>query len=306
MIHIVVNEKSKTGKGQNVWREVKKTLEYQKVPYKEYKTEYVGHATGIAKHLCDVVKDGDKVVILGGDGTINEFINGITDFDKIRLGIIPSGSGNDFARGLGIKGTPQFLINRILDIKECQTIDIGSITIVDKGIERKFAISSGVGLDAIVCKKANGSKLKKQLNKLGLGQITYIVLTIINLFTMETMDAQIEYDGGKRSVKKMIFSAAMNFSAEGGGVPMAPKADAKDGLLSVCCVHGIPKWKTFFLLPLLVMAKHENIKGFNIINSRYFHLKATQPMTLHTDGEYIADVKEVLYECLPDRLKLII
>lgn len=306
MIHVVVNEKSKTGKGQSVWMQVKETLDYQKIEYRVYKTEYEGHATCIAKQLSETIKDDEKVVILGGDGTINEFINGITDFDKILLGIVPSGSGNDFARGLGIKGTPEFLLNRILDAKNHHTIDIGKITLVDTGMERKFAISSGLGLDAIVCKKANKSKLKKKLNKLGLGQITYIVLTVINLFTMETMDAQIKFDGGTRSIKNMIFSAAMNFSAEGGGVPMAPGADAKDGLLSICCVHGIPKWKTFFYLPLLVMAKHENIKGFDIINSGYFHLKAKQPMVLHTDGEYIADVKEVIYECLPEKLKIII
>ena len=56
-----------------------------------------------------------------------------------------------------------------------------------------------------------------------------------------------------------------------------------------------------------ISLKHKfNIKGFDIINSGYFHLKAKQPMVLHTDGEYIADVKEVIYECLPEKLKIII
>ena len=305
MYTFIVNPNARSGLGHKIWSSLEETLKEKNVKYEVFFTKYQHHATNL---VADITSSGEErtIVALGGDGTMNEVLNGMSHFDKVRVGLIPTGSGNDFARGLGISGKPQDLMNKYLDMDSYDRIDVGSITVVDSGMERKFAISSGLGLDAIVCKKANASKLKKQLNKIGLGQVTYIVLTVINLFTMETMDVEIEYDGEKKSVSKMIFSAAMNFYAEGGGVPMAPKADVKDGLLSVCCVHGIAKWKTFFLLPFLVMAKHEGIKGFEIINSRYFHLKAKGPMILHTDGEYIADVREILYECLPEKLKLLI
>lgn len=81
----------------------------------------------------------------------------------------------------------------------------------------------GAGLDALVCKKALKSKVKDALNKLHLGKLTYLFLTVQSLFTMQTTDAAAVFDGkGQQNRKKMIFAAAMNFRAEGGGVPMAP------------------------------------------------------------------------------------
>ena len=84
----------------------------------------------------------------------------------------------------------------------------------------------------------------------------------------------------------MIFAASMNLPAEGGGVPMAPDASPQDGLLSLSSAAGIAKWRTFFLLPLLVAAKQEGIKGFNIRDEKGFRVVLDKPMVLHADGEY--------------------
>ena len=109
-----------------------------------------------------------------------------------------------------------------------------------------------------------------------------------------------------KEFKGLIFSAAMNFFAEGGGVPMAPRATAIDGKLSVCTVHKIPKWLTFLYLPILVLAKHEHLPGVNITDCKTLDLKLEVPMTLHADGEYLGDVTDVQYECLPEKLRLIV
>ena len=99
--------------------------------------------------------------------------------------------------------------------------------------------------------------------------------------------------------------ACMNFRAEGGGVPMAPGASAIDGKLSLASASGIPKWKTFFCLPLLVMAKHEGIKGFDIFESAECEISTDKPVVLHTDGEYIDDVSKIRYECLKSKLYML-
>ncbi len=304
MYYFIVNKSSRTGKGAEIWKNIRKILKIRDVKYSSWETMYKGHATELAKKICNMPDEEINLIVLGGDGTVNEVINGMCNFHKVNFGIIPTGSGNDFARGLNIKCTPEEQLGIILNSRKTETIDIGLSTYGN--VKRYFAISSGIGLDAIVCKKALTSKLKTILNKLHLGKLTYIILTIQTLFSMTTADITISYDGKKRKCKKMIFAAAMNFRAEGGGVPMAPRADAKDGLLSVCCVHGIPKWRTFFCLPLLVMAKHERIKGFDIVNCKKCHLKSNRPMVLHADGEYCEDVKEVNFECIPEKLRLIV
>ena len=310
MIYFIVNEHSRTGEGTGIWKEVETELKKRKVEYKAYVTEYPEHAFLLAEEITSLSSEEIKLVVLGGDGTMNEVINGIKNFEKVRFGMIPTGSGNDMARGLGITGTPKENLNRILKAvksgKEADYVmDLGEVRWNGGKRPRLFAISAGLGLDAIVCKKALSSKLKKALNKIHLGKLTYILLTVQNLFSMKTEDVAAVIDGkGSRNMKKLIFSAAMNLPAEGGGVPMAPRAVSNDGELSVCWAHGIPKWKTFFCLIPLVMAKHEAIKGFEVTNCKTCKLHMKAPIVLHADGEYCGDVTDVEIRCIPGKLRI--
>jgi len=230
MLHFIVNKYSRSGKGERIWEAVEMYLKANNIEYREHTTEYRGHAIELAREICELPEEDIRLVTLGGDGTINEVVNGMTNFDKVRFGIIPTGSGNDFARGLGLTGTPTEHLERILNSKEDFVIDLGQVTWNGCEKPRKFAISSGVGMDAIVCEKVEVSPLKKILNKLHLGKLTYVLITIHTLFSMTTTTMTTKIDGKGKRFKKMIFVAAMNFRAEGGGVPMSPKADAQDGL----------------------------------------------------------------------------
>lgn len=307
MIHFIVNEHSRSGKGVRVWKQVEELLKKEEEPYRIWKTEYEGHATKLAEEISSLAEEEIKLVVVGGDGTINEAVNGITEFERIRFGVIPTGSGNDCARGLGVMGTPQELLLRILESKGTKTIDLGRVSWKDCEKPRLFIISSGVGMDALVCKKAITSKVKRILNRIGLGKLTYLIITIQSILSMQTSDTKVVIDKDRKTLyKNHIFSAAMNFRAEGGGVPMAPDADAQDGKLSICTVHGIPKLATFLILPFLVAAKHERFRGVKIENCKSCDLYMNKPMVLHTDGEYCGDVTEVHYECLPGKLRMLI
>lgn len=305
MYYFIVNPKSRSGKGIMIWREVKEYLDNNKISYKAVNTRYEGHATELAGSLPKIKEGRHNLIVIGGDGTINEVINGIRDFDTVNLGVIPTGSGNDFARGMGIKEKPAELIEKIVERPQIKKLDIGQAEFQNNNKKRYFAISGGVGLDAIVCKKALTSKIKKILNKIHLGKLTYLILTVQTLFSMTTADFEVYVDGEKRKYNKVIFAAAMNFRAEGGGVPMTPKALADDGELSMCIVHTIPKWRTFFCLPLLCTARHERLKGFEIFNCKECRIRINRPMVLHNDGEYLGDVDEVVFTCVPGKLNII-
>ncbi len=310
-LHFLLNTTARTGGSSAIWKEVETILHREQIPYEVHVTKYEKAATDIAAKLSASDEEQVNLIVIGGDGTINEVLNGIQDFDRIRLGIIPAGSGNDFARGLGLKkGVDAF--RDILDSLRREEkgtpllrMDLGEVIHDDES--RFFGISSGIGLDAIVCKKALHSGLKKFLNRIHLGQLTYIILTVISLFTMRTADVDVIFgtDGKVRHVKKLIFGAGMNLYAEGGGVPMAPQADPADGKLSLCMAYGIPKIVTFFCLPFLMAAKHEKIRGFSIWNCPSFTLRTSEPMTLHTDGEYGGEVTEVTFRCHEKKLWVI-
>lgn len=307
MVYFIVNEHSRSGKGAGVWKQLEELLKKEEVPYQVRRTEYAGHAVELAEEISSMEEGEIKLVAVGGDGTINEVVNGIVDFEKIQFGAIPTGSGNDFARGLGIQETPQEILLRILESKGTKRIDIGKVSWEGCEKPRLFLISSGVGMDALVCKKALTSKLKRVLNRLHLGKLTYLLITIQTILSMQTADTRVVIDQNRRTLyKNQIFSAAMNFRAEGGGIPMAPDADAQDGLLSVCTIHGIPKLLTFFVLPFLVAAKHERFRGVKIENCTTCDLYMNKPLVLHTDGEYCGDVTEVHFECLPGKLRILL
>ena len=312
MLYFIANETARTGKGVGVWRQVQIELREKKIPYKVYMTEYKEHATEIAKMLSEKDEEDICIVVVGGDGTLNEVINGITDFEKVRISLIPAGSGNDFARNLQIMSSPKERLERILECVDKGTdcferIDLGVASWSEERKSRKYAISSGVGMDALVCKKNTTSKVKVIMNKLGLGKVSYLIVTVQSLLTMETADMAVKVDGsGILNFKRTIFAAAMNAKAEGGGVPMAPKASVQDGLLSTCFVYKFTKFGALLRLPFLATGTHEHFKGFKVFDCKNIEIKIKKPMALHTDGEYLGDVTEVSYNCLPGVMKFMV
>ena len=312
-IQIIVNNGAGTGRAHRVWNETQCLLRGYKIKYEAHMTRYEGHAAKLAEQISRVKgEEPVYLLVVGGDGTINEVLNGITDFDKVRFGVIPTGSGNDFGRNLKLPKTPKESLREICAcIRKDQRgealyrIDLGQVSWEGCEKPRIFGISSGLGLDALVCKKALHSRLKQVLNRFHLGKLTYLALTVQSLFTMETANAKVVTEHGGYILPKMIFAAAMNLPAEGGGVPMAPHASVQDGLLSLGSASGIAKWQTFFLLPFLVAAKQEHINGFTIRNEKGFRLILDKPMVLHADGEYCADVTRVEFRCLEKKLWLL-
>ena len=306
MYNFIVNRTSGGGKSQKIWGEVEQELHRRNTIFAVYFTEYFGHAGELAEMICSQDEDEIYLIVVGGDGSVNEVINGMHHFEKVKFGYIPTGSGNDFGRGLQIKGTATENLNHILDATEVTQMDIGEVWWKNCSKPRHFAISSGVGLDADVCKAALHSRLKKVLNKVGMGSLTYLLLTVKALFSMPTTNAKIIYDGNTTNTfSKMICIVGMNHRYEGGGVPMAPQAVAFDGLLSVCCIYGISRLRAFFLLPLLVIGKHEKLQGFEVHNCMEFELEISRPMALHADGENCGDVKHMKFKCLKGKLNMV-
>lgn len=309
MLYFIVNEKSKSGNAKQIWKEIEEVLKVRNVSYQAFVSEYRGHAGKLAAEISAMDDDDICLVAVGGDGTANEVINGITDFEKVRFGVIPTGSGNDLARGLSLSKDPKNGVIHILNAmkktrEDTWCMDLGEVSFGEE--KRLFAISAGIGLDALVCKKALKSKIKDLLNKIRLGKLTYLVLTVQSLFTMQTADAELIFDQEEGLQKRgMIFTAAMNFKAEGGGVPMAPAASARDGKLSFCEAAGIPKWRTFLCLPFLVAAKHTSIKGFSVTDAKECTIRLNRPMVVHADGEYCGEVMEVHFHCLPGKLRVL-
>ena len=336
MFYFIVNTKSKTGRSVKVWHQIEEELHNRHVEYEAFLTSHAGHAGKLAAALCREKQAPLDIVVFGGDGTVNEVINGIDDFTKVRLGYLPTGSGNDFGRGLKLPQDALKGLENILESKKTVQIDLGIVTSNLDETGHRFAISSGIGLDAAVCYEANHTKLKKRLNRIGLGKLTYVLLTLRQIFVRERTDAKIETDGlfaqdaspiqdtksmqdGKVmqdekkiqdkkfiQIKDMVFAAAMNLPAEGGGVPMAPDANPRDGKLMLCCFYGKGRLATLLRFPLLIVGKQKSISTYRMYPFSECKIHTKMPVTLHFDGEYGGEVTDVIFSCLPQKLTMFV
>ncbi|MCF0131340.1 MAG: YegS/Rv2252/BmrU family lipid kinase [Pseudobutyrivibrio sp.] len=302
MFEFIVNKNSGSGAAAAAWDELESLLKTKNVEYNLHVTERVGHATKLAHDITSVDED-IKLVVFGGDGTLNEVINGIRDFERVELGYIPSGSANDFSRGVGLIGSHEDILNRILENDRCVRVDLGQVD-TDDGRSRLFCVSSGIGVDALVCKQVDEGRLKKLLNRFNAGSAAYGITTVGDIFTMPFADATITYNGHVSPVRGVIFAAAMNGAYEGGGIPMVPYAKPTSSQLSAVVAHDIPRIFCFEMLLKLIKGKHRGCRGIDFFDFHVMNIVMDRPMCVHADGEIVGFHKTVVFRCLPSKLKL--
>lgn len=278
----IVNPKARSGMGEMIWRMLEPELKKRRVVYRVHMTRKQRHAEKIAEKIT---ADGGRhtVIVLGGDGTVNETVNGICFPEKVILGYIPIGSSNDFARGLAIPKDPKEALEIILQPKKIIHMDIG---VLSGKRSRRFLVSAGIGFDAAVCHEVCVSRLKVLLNKIGLGKLSYAVVALDRLIKDRPARLTLTLPDGERKVfEKAYFAAFMNLPFEGGGFKFGPQASPEDGMLDVVVAYGLSLPKILFLLPLAFGGKHVGFKGVSIFRCAGLKVESENALPLHTDGE---------------------
>lgn len=188
--YLIINEQASSGNGRKVARKVIQQLKQQELKYTALYTDYAGHEK-LTKELAETTllpwsEDLDVstfpiLVVLGGDGTLHNVINSLLPYDSaIPLSYIPCGSGNDFARGVGLSRNIDKALHQILRTrrpKEIQTIHYVEANQEEIGLATN---NVGLGLDAAIVEKPT-NRHQKALNKFKLGSLSYIS-SIIHVF----------------------------------------------------------------------------------------------------------------------------
>ena len=308
MYHIVINPASRSGKGIKIWKEqVEPMLHRENITFRSYFSRRAGDVSQLVREICNSSGDTPQtLIILGGDGTINEALQGLDNNANITLGYIPTGSSNDFARDLKIPKEPTAALDLILHQGKICTMDLGTIT-YDDGCKRRFVVSTGIGYDAAVCEEALHSKIKAFCNKIGLGKLTYLGIALKQLFATKAAPCTLTLDNNPPiSIKKALFVASMLHRYEGGGFMFCPKADASDGLLDLCVVGDLPKLLILCALPTAFYGKHYMFKGIDAYRASRIKVESTTPLWVHTDGEVGRKTSSYTVECNPAALQILI
>lgn len=323
MYYIIVNPASKSGRGREIWARLKQIFIERHIPYKVVFSKGPGHVSKLVAKLTspDKMPAGNlpvKLIILGGDGTMNEALQGISDFDRIQLGYIPTGSSNDLARDLRLPKDPAAILETILKGETIRTMDLGVLTYENMQGERSrlhadevngkrfFCVSSGIGFDAAVCEEALASRFKNILNKLKLGKLTYLVIALRQLIAAKSVSCDIYMDEEKEPVHldRFLFTAFMIHKYEGGGFKFCPAADYKDGKLNLCVVGKIPKPVILLALPTAFWGKHylfSAIKHYTVCKVTF---RTSMPLWVHTDGEVYMKSDSITVSCIPQKINL--
>lgn len=302
MYHFIINSAASSGKGLRVWQKAEDILKREHAEYTAHFPKSGKHTVTLVQRLTGISSAQDcHLVVLGGDGTLNLVLQGIVSFEHTILSCIRTGSGNDFAKDMGLEKDLEKAILHLLYDSHETVLDYGALIaypIDTAPIRWRFIISSGVGYDADICEEVSRSRLKKIMNRLHLGKLVYVCIGIKQIFTRKTCRAALRIDNQKsRYISGLFFLVGMIHRYEGGGVPFCPKADPSDGFLDVCLVEGMAKWKLLLAVVFVYLRKHYLFRRVTAFRCRKLTLTLDRPEWFHMDGETPFKIRKISMEC---------
>ena len=280
MIEIIVNSRSK--KSLNELNKIERVLQGKKLPYRVLKTS----ETTNAKDLMNEIH-GAELIVIGGDGTINEVINNYHGKEIIYLAY---GSGNDLARSIEFKKDIE--ISRLLESKRFIEYDVGVVN------DRKFCSGFDIGFNADIIKRANGSKLKKYL-----GKYIYLLQGVIGILMLKKYKAKISWDSGEITTDKLYLLNAMIQPYEGGGIKFAPNATGQDGKLHIMIMENMSLATFVYNYLCLLLKKHNKMRKVKQITTNRLAIKTNQKY-FQIDGELINNTEQLNVGCISKFYKL--
>lgn len=303
MYYFIVNPNSSSGHGRIIWKHIQARLQQRHILYEIYFTKYRHHAAELA---ADITKKAPNctLVVIGGDGTVNEVVNGMSNFSTVTFGYIPAGSGNDFARGMRIPNNPNAAFELLMHPENITLTDVGVVE--TKDARTRFMVSAGLGWDAAICHEAYCSSLKKMLNKIKLGKLIYVGIALRQILLYKASPLTLQLDQQKPiSYPRSYFAAVMNQPYEGGGFLFAPNASSRDRCFHICLIGDITKKKILMLLPTAYWGKHVKFKGVHMMSASKIQINSKYPLPLHFDGEPGGEQEQAVFSVFPEQLRVI-
>lgn len=273
MYHIILNPIAGKKKAQKNLKLVEKEFSARGIAYEAHKTCAVHDAEDIARRLT--LAGETELIVIGGDGTLHEVLNGVVDPTQVKLGLIPSGTGNDFAEKAGISENAQKALSLILDgeAKETDYLEVGG---------KRCMNVAGIGMDVDVLERCTKGKMK--------GKPKYLLSLLQSLFAFKGLPVTVQSEG-REEKRDVLIAAACNGSQFGGGIVICPIAEPDDHLIDVVLVDCIGKRKIIKAFIELMKGRILQYPLTTHFRCERVHFFPKTPVTVQLDGELYKDLE---------------
>jgi diacylglycerol kinase (ATP) len=268
-VHAIVNPQAGWGRGRRVWPQVRNVLEQTGWAVTASLTERRGHARELAQ-----AHDAELVVVVGGDGTAHEVINGVLAAERRGpVGLVPVGTGCDFARALGL---PRDAVAAARALAACRPreIDLGLVN------GRYFLTIAGVGFDGEVASRVN------RWPKVVGGTALYVAGILATLATYTPVEVDLDVDG-TRTRQRVFLIAVANTAWNAGGMRLVPAARPDDGFLDAVIAGALGRLETLVVLPRVFAGTHVHHGKVRQVRARVIRVDGPRWLTVQADGELV-------------------
>ena len=262
---------------------------------------FVSREAQLAIRLVDALPAGSRVIVFGGDGTVNQLLPSLLAGGHT-LGLVAVGNSNDTARALGVDRMKWPLALDLALQAAPEDIDLGEITYTNaRGFSQTklFVSSFCAGFDAATIQQTQS--LPTWLG----GMPRYMLATLVMLATLDSFDLRISIDGKAVHAGPVLLASALNTATYGGGVQIAPSALIDDGALDLLIAERMGLMRVLSLLPRMLVGRHLGEPG--VIHQCFgeLNIKAQQPVPMAADGEYLGEAIEASLRIRPAQLPVL-
>lgn len=238
-------------------------------------TERPGHGEELAAEAA--AQSWDGVVAVGGDGTVHEAVNGLAESD-VPLGIIPVGTGNDFARALGIPRQPLPALDVIV-AGHVRSVDLGEVN------GRRYVQVAGVGFDAEVAAAVTRNRARMP----GGGALPYLWGILHKMATYKNQRLTLETEGGTVE-REALMVAIGNTRNYAGGLMICPDAQLDDGLLDMCLIGNLSHWQRVNVLARVFSGGHVRHPKVSYGKTPWLNIDGPSNLLVQADGQIIGNL----------------
>ena len=286
----IINPEAGKGTTLDLIPEIKKAFYNKKDEYFIEVTERPGHAAEIVSSY--VSREKYRVYSLGGDGTLNEILNGMVGSDS-SLAVIPCGTGNDFIRNISDKNDFSNIIGKSIRGKE-KWVDLGRVN------DSYFINIASIGFDAEVASNSIRFKKIPVLN----GSVAYILGILYTVFTYKSKKLEMTIDDKSIKTHPLLVTLA-NGKYYGGGMKPSPNSIIDDGILDICLIEDLSMLRLLNLFPQFIKGNHGKYKEVSFHKAKKIKVTSKEMLSVSFDGE-VKQISDIDIEIIHKGIRIVI